>query len=116
MAAPSLSWFAATDLSLAEFKVESFADAGRFQALRRLQRAADGDEQTCVVCSGTIRAVEELGGVVVASCREGNGRVSLSTSQPVCDGCAADPERALEFAHPGIDEAMANVRLLTGQL
>ena len=100
-----LTFFAANDLSLGVFDTPELASGvtrQRFLALRRLAKAMDGEEQTCVVCSGAIREVRELGGVVVASHRDPGGQSGFSTSQPVCDMCAVDPERAIDAARFGM--------------
>jgi hypothetical protein len=80
--------------------------------MRRLARLLDGEEQTCIVCRGLIREAEEFGGVVVASKLDADGKGG--TSQPVCDMCAVDPERAMDFASSGMTEAAVTARWLTG--
>jgi hypothetical protein len=94
MTALTLKWFDARDLDLREVEGFVFADAEtaqRMQALRPLERAAEGG----IVCGGAIWVADELGAVIVASRIDESG-TGFSTSQPVCDGCAKDPDGALE--------------------
>jgi hypothetical protein len=117
----TLIWFSAAGLSLADLadvdtsELSSVETGRRFHVLNRWAKAFDGVEQGCIVCSGMIRAPGELGGVIVAERRDADGQGGFSTSQPVCDMCAVDPERALEFARSGMNEAAAKVCRLTGR-
>ena len=100
----TLTWFSTAGLSFADIenidasKLSSVETGRRFHVLNRWAKAFDGVEQGCFVCGGMIRAPGELGGVIVAERRDADDKGGLSTSQPVCDMCAADPERALEAA------------------
>ena len=121
MTISTLTWFSAAGLSLADLEapttptIATRETGRRFHVLNRWAKAFDGEEQGCIVCGGMIRAPGELGGVIVAERRDADDKGGFSTSQPVCDMCAADPERALEFARSGMSEAVAQVRRLTGQ-
>jgi hypothetical protein len=117
----TLIWFSTSAISFTELEnVDASQLSGvetgrRFHVLNRWAKAFDGEEQGCIVCGGVIRAPEELGGVIVAERRSDDDQSGFSTSQPVCDLCAVDSERALEFARSGMGEAVALARRLSGQ-
>ena len=119
MTISTLTWVSAAGLSLADLEAVDTSDSvetgRRFHVLNRWAKAFDGVEQGCVVCGGMIRAPGELGGVIVAEHRDADDKGGLSTSQPVCDLCGVDSERALEAARGGMNEAVAFVRRLTGR-
>jgi hypothetical protein len=117
----SLIWFSTAGISLADLEapttptIATRETGPRLHVLSRWAKAYDGEEQTCIVCRGVIRAPGELGGVIVADQRDADGQGGFSTSQPVCDMCAVDPERALEAARFGMRAVVAQVRRLGGQ-
>jgi hypothetical protein len=117
----TLTWFSTAGLSFADIenidasKLSSVETGRRFHVLRAWAKAFDREEQGCIVCGGMIRAPEELGGVIVAEQRSADNQSGFSTSQPACDLCAVDAERALAAARDGMDETVAWVRRLSGQ-
>ena len=121
MTISTLTWVSAAGLSLADLEavdtseLSSVETGRRFHVLNRCGESLRWRRARLLRFGGMIRAPGELGGVIVAARRDADDKGGLSTSQPVCDLCGVDSERALEGARGGMNEAVAFVRRLTGQ-